>query len=822
MDRRLKLLLVAAIATSAGVLAAQQADTVQNPLASNPTAAMDGQRLFTQTCQTCHGPAAQGDRDRGGPALNTTTLAHGSTAADLFRDIRSGIPGTQMPPFARLSDEQIWQLVTYIQSLQGGAPAASTGRGSMAPIEGDPAAGEMVFFGKAACSNCHEVHARGGVVGPDLSTAGRLSPAALRQKIVSPNDPLPPAPGARGGGGGGRGGPPPATIVVKTQDGREIRGVRRNEDTFSLQMVDQTGQLHLFEKLKLASMTVENKSLMPDDYAKRLTPTDIANLVGYLQTQRERDLSKTIVQPIAGGVTYERLRNAKAEPQNWLMYWGDYHGTHYSPLTQINAGTASKLQPAWAFPNLGASVMEGTPLVVDGVMYATGSGNPLTVTAIDARSGRQIWRFTRQQKIVNPFEINPFSRGVALLGNRAFVGTLDGALLAIDTRTGQLIWEVQVADTMEGHSITSPPLVLKDMVITGVTGGEYATRGFLDAYDAATGKRRWRFYTIPGPGEFGNDTWKGDSWKNGGGPTWLTGTYDSDLNLVYWPVGNPSPEFDRTTRGEGDNLYSNSVVALEPETGKLKWYFQFTPNDGHDWDSVQDMMLVDRTWRGQNRKLLMHADRNGHFYVLDRTNGAFLSGSPFVYQNWNKGFDEKGRPQQVPGSNSSAEGSFLVYPTVGGGTNFQAPSYSPLTGSLYLAFSEGGAQYLSASQPIERGRQYVGRGRPTGAAPARGPNEPATNAGIKAIDPENGKTLWSFPIFQGSLTNGVLATAGNVVFASLRDGNIIALDAKTGKHLWHFQTGGNNGASPMSYAIDSKQYVALSAGNVIFSFALPD
>jgi alcohol dehydrogenase (cytochrome c) len=466
--------------------------------------------------------------------------------------------------------------------------------------------------------------------------------------------------------------------------------------------------------------------------------------------------------------------------------------------------------------------MEGTPLVVDGVMYATGSGNPLTVTALDARTGRQIWRFTRQQKTVNPFEINPFSRGVAILGNRAFVGTLDGALLAIDTRSGQLIWEQQVADTMEGHSITSPPLVLKDMVITGVTGGEYGTRGFLDGYDAATGKRRWRFYTIPGPGEFGNDTWKGESWKTGGGPTWLTGTYDPDLNLVYWPVGNPAPEFDRTARGEGDNLFSNSVIALEPETGKLKWYFQFTPNDGHDWDSVQDMVLVDRVWRGQNRKLLMHADRNGHFYVLDRTSGTFLSGTPFVYQNWNKGFDEKGRPQHIPGSNSSGEGSFLVYPTLGGGTNFQAPSYSSATGLFYLAFSEGGQQYVSAPQALERGRQYVGRGRGTGPAPARGPNEPATNAGIKAVDPENGKTLWSFPIFQGSLTNGVLATGGNVVFASLRDGNIIALDAKTGKHLWHFQTGGNNAASPISYAVNGKQYVALSAGNVIFSFAMPD
>ena len=431
---------------------------------------------------------------------------------------------------------------------------------------------------------------------------------------------------------------------------------------------------------------------------------------------------------------------------------------------------------------------------------------------------------TRQQKIVNPFEINPFSarRGDARQ-SRCSSARSTALLVALDARTGQPIWEVQVADTMDGHSITSPPLVVKDKVITGITGGEFATRGFLDAYDAATGKRRWRFYTIPGPGEFGNDTWKGDSWKTGGGPTWLTGTYDPELNLVYWPVGNPAPEFDRSARGEMDNLFSDSVVALDPDTGKLKWHYQFTPNDGHDWDSVQDMMLVDRVWRGQNRKLLLHADRNGHFYVLDRTNGAFLSGTPFVYQNWNKGFDEKGRPQPVPGSNSSAEGSFLVYPTLGGGTNFQAPSYSPATGWFYLAFSEGGQQYVSAPQTIET-RPAVSWARPRRG---RGAGARAERAGAErrhqGARPGNRKDACGSSDLPGfAMTNGVLATGGNVVFASVRDGNIVALDAKTGKHLWHFQTGGNNAASPMSYAVDGKQYVALAAGNVVFSFALPE
>jgi len=820
MNNRIKLVACSIAAVATGVLFAQQpADTVTNPLATSLTAAADGQRLYDGTCQTCHGPAGVGDPGRGGPALNASGLKHGDADADLFRTIRQGVSGTQMPPYKGLRDEQIWQLVSYIRSLQNTAASAGPARGAVAP-EGDIAAGEALFFGRAGCASCHEINARGGVTGPDLSNAGRLTAAAIRQKIVSPNEPLPPTPGARGGGG--RGGPPPVTIVVKTADGGEIRGVRRNEDMFSAQVVDGSGRLHLIDKLK-TPVTVEARSLMPGDHAKRLSADDITNLVGFLRAQQSRDLSKTVAQPVAGGITYQRLVNASAEPHNWPMYWGTYQGTHYSALTQINPNNVRQLKTAWSFPILGGnSVLEATPIVVDGVMYTTGSGNPATVTAIDARSGRQIWRWTRQQKIVNPYEINPFARGVAILGNRIFVGTLDGFLIAIDARTGQSLWEVQVVDTMEGSSITSPPLVMKDMVITGMTGGEYATRGHLDAYDAATGKRRWRFYTIPATGEAGNETWKGDSWMTGGGPTWLTGSFDPELNLVYWAVGNPAPEFDRVARGEMDNLFTNSVVALDPDTGKMKWHYQFTPDDGHDWDSVQDMVLVDRMWRGENRKLLMHADRNGHFYVLDRTNGKFLMGTPFIYQNWNAGFDANGRPQHIPGTNTSPKGSVLVYPTLGGGTNFQAPSYSPQTGWFYLAFAEGGQVYTSAPQTITRGQQYLGRGRAAGPPPARGSNQPAPNAGIKALDPETGKTMWSYPLYQGSLTNGVLATAGNVVFVSSRDGNIFALDGKTGKYLWHFQTGGNHQASPMSYAVDGKQYVALAAGNVIFSFTLQE
>jgi PQQ-dependent dehydrogenase (methanol/ethanol family) len=824
MDNRLKLLVLAPAALSAGVLLAQQntSDTVRNPLAADPAAVAAGQQLYNGTCQACHGPAGQGDR---GPALNTPTFVYGSEDADLFHTIRTGLPGTQMPPFAGLTDNEVWQLVSYVHSLQGNPGAAGASAANTMPVAGDAAAGEAMFFGRAACASCHEVNGRGGITGPDLSNAGRLAPAALRQKIVDPNNPLPPPPaagGRGGGGGGGRGAPPPVTLVVKMQDGRELRGVRRNEDTFSLQMVDASGHLQLLDKMKLASVTVENKSLMPGDFATRLSAAEITNLVAYLHAQQGRDLSKASAQPMAGGVTFDRLRNAKAEPQNWLMYWGDFQGTHFSPLKQIEPGNVKNLQGAWAAPIPGTTTLESSPVVVDGVMYVTSSGDPLTVMALDARSGRQIWRYSRPQKVKNPYEINPYSRGVSVLGNRLYVGTLDAALLSLDARTGLPLWETQVVDTMEGYNITSPALVVKDKVIIGIAGGEFATRGSIQAFDAASGKHLWTFYTIPGPGEFGNNTWKGDSWKTGGGATWLTGTYDPELNTIYWPVGNPASQIDRSVRGDLDNLFSDSVVALDPDTGQRKWHFQFTPNDGHDWDSVQDMMLVDRVWRGQSRKLLLHADRNAHFYVLDRTNGIFLSGTPFAYQNWNKGFDEKGRPLPVPGSNSSAEGSFLVYPTLGGGTNFQSPSYSPLTGWLYLEYQEAGQQFMSAPAEIERGRQYIGRAPARGGPPARGPNDPAPNSGIKAIDPENGKTVWDFKTFQGSLTNGLVATGGGVVFASIRDGNIVALDARTGKPLWHYQTGGNHAASPIVYAIDGRQYVALAAGNTVFSFALPE
>jgi len=826
---RTVLSLAATVLGATILFARQQApppDQIVNPLANDPAAIPAGAVLFNQYCTDCHGPAGAGDVK--GPALNTGTFKYGGEVASLFKTIREGVPRTEMAANKGLTDQQTWQLVAYIKSLSAAAPARGGATTAGDAGGGNPVAGEALFFGKAACSTCHSVNGRGGVVSSDLSSASQLMPAVVRQKILDPNAPAPGARGAgaaggRGGPGGGRGGAASVTMIVKGRDGKEIRGIRRNEDTFTLQMIDATGTLHFIDKQSVAEVRVDPTSLMPA-YSAKLSTTEVNDLVAYLATRNGSDPAAVATAALTGGISYERLLAADKEPHNWPMYWGNYQGTHYSALKQIDATNVRGLQAVWAMPIPGDNIMEATPIVVDGIMYVTGSGNPLTVTALDAKNGRQIWRYTRQQPVRSPYENNRFNRGVAMLGNRLFVGTLDAVLIALDARNGSVLWQVQMADTMEGYELTSPPLVVKDKVIMGISGGEYAIRGFVDAYDAATGKRAWRFYTIPGPGEFGNDTWKGDSWQKGGGAAWLTPTYDAALNQLYIPVGNPAPQVDRSIRGDGlDNLFSDSVVALNPDTGQRVWHYQFTPNDGHDWDSTEAMILVDRVWRGQMRKLLLHADRNGFFYVLDRTNGKFLQATNFVHQTWNAGFDANGRPMMVPNSNSMPDGSILVYPTLNGGTNFQAPSYSAATGLFYLEYAEGGAQFTSGPAEFAKGQQYIGR--PTGGRgtpPSRGPNDPPNSTGIKALDPETGKTVWDFKTFQGSLSNGLLATAGNVVFASIRDGNIAAFDAKTGKALWRFQTGAALAASPMSYAVDGRQFIAMAAGNFVYGFALPE
>jgi len=766
-------------------LAAQEhtPERERNPLAGKPEAIAAGQKSYEQVCQACHGDAGRGSER--GPALSTGRFSRGSLDGEIFLNIRNGIKGTPMPPFSALKQEEIWQLVTYIRSLSG-APAESA-----ESVPGNAATGEALFFGKAGCGGCHGINAMGGIAGPDLSAAGKMPAERLRAKITGQ---------ARTGWVG----------TAQTRTGTTLRGQVTAEDSFSVHLMTPAGQRHFLSKAELASFQRVRGSIMPVNYATRLTPAEIQDLVAFLKANPARDLTKTAATAIPGGLDYARIRNAAAEPHNWLTYWGNYAGAHYSPLPQISHANVRQLQLKWAAQMPGESVLQSTPVVVDGIMYT--AGPPGQVFALDAKTGLQVWKYQRQRKAVNPYESNPFNRGVAVLGNRVFVGTLDAALVALDARTGLPLWETQVADTMHGYSLTMAPLAVKDKIIVGVAGGEHGIRGFLDAYDAATGKRAWRFNTVPGPGEAGHETWKGDSWKMGGAGTWLTGSFDPDLNLIYWATGNPGPDMDAEIR-KGDNLFSCSVVALDADTGARKWHYQFTPGDDHDWDANEGLVLADRLVNGRPRKVLMQANRNGFFYMLDRTDGSFLYAKPFVKQTWNQGFDDKGRPIWAPNAKATPEGT-IVYPSLVGGTNWQSPSYDPKAGMFYLMTSEAGQKFVRTEQAYEPGKAYWG-GR---AISLDEPPKPA----IKAIDPATGAVKWQYPVTRGSLSAGVLATASGLLFSSTQEGNLLALDAKTGTLLWKTQTGNAISSSPISYAVNGKQFIAVSAGSVLYAFGLPD
>jgi alcohol dehydrogenase (cytochrome c) len=543
-----------------------------------------------------------------------------------------------------------------------------------------------------------------------------------------------------------------------------------------------------------------------------------------------------VTSRVEAQVGVDRLLNAAKEARNWLIYSGGYFSNRYSTLTQITPANAKNLELKWMYQAAVAGAWQTTPLVVDGIMYLT--QRPNDVVALDARTGRVFWMY---RHTLDPTQIvccGANNRGLAILGDTLYMGTLDAHLVAIDAKTGRAVWNTKVAESKGGYSLTHAPLIVKDKVIVGVGGGEYGIRGFVAAYDARSGREAWRFYTIPAPGEPGGDSWKPcppassafcdpEAWKHGGGSVWVTGSYDPALNLTYWGVGNAGPDWNNEQR-PGDNLYTDSVVALDADTGRLKWHYQFTPHDRYDYDSVQIPVLADIRWQGQPLKAMIWANRNGNFYVLDRETGKFLVGKPFVKVTWMDKFDERGRPNQTPPLPGQP-----TWPGNQGGTNWYSPSFSPHTGLFYVPAWEGYATVFGGT-PVEyqEGRNFGGGANrnyvPVPGAPAvpgirRGPinnwTEAVATGAVLALDAATGEQKWKFPMTDVT-DSGILTTASDVLFSGGREGYFQALDARTGSLLWKASLGAQIVSGPITYEVDGEQYVTAISGLSLCVFAL--
>jgi len=687
-----------------GALATESVPEVQAPVAAG---GRSGAAIFGEQCAACHGADGRG---LNGPSL-TTLFASGRTEATVLQILRTGIPGSIMPP-TNATDDELRVLVAYLRTL--GAPP------------------------------------------PGVDVSARYLPSRVSNVV---------------------------TLVAS--DGRRIRGERRNEDAFSIQIAEPGGRLRGYLKSELRDIV------------------------------RNEPAITGAADPIPG-VTYGDILDGLQDPSRWVTFSGNYNGQRHSPLTQVTPRNVHRLVHQWTFQT-GTTTrgrgFEATPLLWDGVLYVTGSNN--FAWALDARTGRPFWTYRRDLPADLTYGAQaPVNRGFGMLDHRLFMVTLDAHLLAFDRATGRIVWDVVLADYKIGYSATLAPLVLDGKVIVGISGGEYPTRGFLDAYDPATGKRLWRFNTIPNPGERGSDTWPaGDAMSRGGGATWMTGTFDPELNLLYWGTGNPNPDYYGDAR-KGDNLYTNSLLAIDPNTGTLKWHYQFTPHDTHDWDSNHVPVLADRgdppsrSFGGTSRKVVMVANRNGFFYVLDRVTGALISGKPFTDTTWAREIGKDGRPIIL---NAGDKGCL---PDMWGGTNFNPPSYDPSLGLMFVNSRESCAQYEPQEPAISPGRASFG-------GVVRMDRDKAYGA-LRAIDATTGERKWEFRYPQPTMA-GVMSTAAGVVFAGDNEGNFSAFDSRTGKNLWRYSTGTPIwGAAPMTYLLDGRQHIVIASGTTLLSFALPN
>jgi PQQ-dependent dehydrogenase (methanol/ethanol family) len=743
----------------------------------------DARTLFEKQCSVCHGDGHGTER---GPNLADNRRVRSASMDALRALIRDGVPSRGMPAFP-LPAAELEAVTLFVRSFS--APAAES------HPAGDAVAGEKYFFGQGGCGKCHMALSRGKAAGPDLSVIGRemtfveIEDAVRRPAVLV-------KPGYQ-------------MATVRLRDGRSVRGFARNQSRYNIQLQDLNGRFHMLSQEEIVSTTMEPGSSMP---APDCSAEQCRDLLAFLS-----GLTGPVVGRAGAGLTAEGgptfAQVATPKPGDWPSYHGSLSGNRHSEMNQINPSNVKDLVLKWVYP-INHNVLELTPVVVEGVMYVTG---PNQVMALDARAGRTLWHYQRPMSGESKGDpAKGTNRGVAVLGDRVFVVTDNAHLLALHRVTGKLLWETEItAGVTDKKNIgnTAAPLVVNDLVVAGVSGGDLGMRGFLDAYKVSTGERVWRFWTVPKPGEPGSETWIGSSLPEhgGGGATWMTGTFDPDTQTVFWGTGNPYPAMNGDER-KGDNLYTDSVIALDAASGKLKWHYQFTPHDLFDWDAGQTPLLVNRRYRGEDKKLLIQANRNGFLYVFDRVNGKLLLAEKFVDRlTWATGIGKDGRPILVAGMEPTKDGT-KVCPNVLGATNWPSMALSPATGHFYLMAREACGVYVKRPSwnpkkiPLEPGQMF-----------------------LRALDIETGKRVWEVPQIGPADSWGGVLSSGGVVFFGEDSGALGAVDAKTGKDLWHIQTNASAAlgdghswrSSPMTYMAGGRQFIAFAAGPNILAFGLP-
>lgn len=758
-------------------LAATPPLEAQGRVVGNPELVKNGQAQFALRCVGCHGAEAQGSDHA--PALAGNRRLRARSTEQIRLTIRNGVPSAGMPAFD-LPKGQLDALAEFVHSLN--SAAADT------PLPGDPEAGRQVFFGSGNCASCHMVFGVGAPTGPDLSSAGSSLTLTELRRILNRHE-IANTPGYQ-------------LVTVRLRNGETIRGFARGRTNFDIQIQDRDGRLRLVTTKEVASIEEDKAAVTkPFDGSEEQR----TNLIAYLGTLNGKQPPSMVrgkdkdSPEMAGDIDFGRILDPK--PGDWLTYNGRMDANRFSRLQQVNTANAAQLGLKWIFP-IPHFGLEATPIVADGVMYVTG---PNQAYAIDATTGRLIWKYSRPQTrgLVGDASLGT-NRGMAILGNKVFMVTDNAHLLALNRITGTLVWDEYMPEEPQHYGSTISPLIINDTVLAGVSGGDWGMRGFIACFRASTGELLWRHWTVPLKGEPGSETWKGKEPTYGGGSTWLTGSYDRATDTVYWPTGNPWPDSDDKDR-PGDNLYTDCILALNPHDGKLKWYFQFTPHDIHDRDANEPPVLVDTEYKGKQRKLLLHADRNGFFYVFDRTNGELLLTSKFLRRvNWASGIGPDGRPQ-LASSDKEQRTREMGCPS--NAANWSSTSYSSATRLYYVMTQEDChspeklAAIKAGTEPDDAGNRY-----------------------LRAINIDTGKVAWEVKQIGPVLAKtwpGTLGTAGGVLFYGDPNGALVAADERDGKTLWHFPTNVVMKASPMTYTVAGKQFIAIAAGSDVLSFALP-